>query len=388
MALFLLLFLLHVCESGSVHVAVFSDVHLNLGPEMSCLGEHVVDNNFDVAQLWCDSPLSLITSSLQQLASQDSCPAAFVVPGDVLRHARPLSPDRALQTYTSFLSAVSSAFAPGCAAAAVPVISLGNNDFLQPYSGVGTLSPWLLQLVDVLPSTKNLSAVDRAVFVQTGCYTMDVFALNVRFVILNTNFWSAQNSNTQGTDKDPGGLIEWMQKQLQKAKSQGRKVTKKKTQKEGFFFEHLKQVWLLGHAPPGVDHYSKKDAWHAVIANNFYSVLSPFLSEGIVTQSFFGHEHFILERKIVPDRDDMSLLSGSVSPDKGNYPSVRLLDVDVATAKVVDLKNWYLPLGTTLTPLWSLVEQGSFIAQFRRVFFVSVFCSQFSSFFVFQDLDR
>ncbi len=290
--------LVNFCFGGIVRVTVFSDVHLNLGPDQSCYFGKCVNSNFSVPQLWCDSPASLVASALQQLVLLEPCPAAFIVPGDVQRHAEPKSAQYMLNTYASLLSMIASAYGPNCAAVATPVIALGNNDLQSRYPPPGTLAPWLSQLVNVLPGTKSLSAADKQTFVEKGVYTMDISNLNIRVVVLHTNFWSIHNSNTKGPNNDPGGLIEWMKQQLENAKTQ------------------KKNVWLVGHAAPGVDHYSKEESWHLPIASHFYATVAPYWADGTIATSLFGHEHVLMERRATPDRSDVVLMSGSVSPDK------------------------------------------------------------------------
>ena len=46
-------------EDGVLRVAVLSDLHINLGPNPSCLGMHT-QSNASVPTRWCDPPLSLV----------------------------------------------------------------------------------------------------------------------------------------------------------------------------------------------------------------------------------------------------------------------------------------------------------------------------------------
>jgi hypothetical protein len=379
MVFFLQLF----CVVGALRVAVLSDVHLNLNTESSCMEGHPSSGNG--AQLFCDSTAALVASALVQLAAMEACPAALVIPGDVLRHSysKAMTAQEGLLTYSTLMTLIRAAYGSSCLSVLTPMVAIGNNDLLQRYPAPGTSSAWLSQLVDSWPVLKSLSAAEKLVFEQTGCYTRDVVGLGVRMIVFQTNYWSSQNSNT-GSTIDPGGLLQWLQDQLQRAKDSGVKVC-------FFFFFFLFwffvtlslviQVWLLGHIAPGVDHYSKRETWHVQLANRYYAIVRPFFNDGLIAAALFGHEHAIIERRAADGVEELALLSGSLSPDKvlvfysktenwqqsqGNYPTVRLLYVDDVTKKVTDLVDWMLPLDPTSNPPWNMLGDGTFNSQWEQ----------------------
>ncbi len=343
--------------TATVAVAVVSDLHLNLGNALSCSAGHG-EGGGQTAQQWCDAPVALVEAALGHLAAQERCPAALLVSGDTLRHhggSGSFTPDDGVQTLLKMQDMVSAAYA-GCAQQAVqtPIVALGNNDLLERYPAppaAGQSDPWLVRIAATLRVTQSLPLPARTVFEQSGFYAVDVPAARVRVLVLHTNYWSAQNTHT-ATDPDPAGGLAWLSKELARARS-----------------DHA-AVWLMGHIAPGVDHYSLKATWHVHLSASYYAIVRPYLQDGTVRASFFGHEHAILERRSVPPGDDEGFvqapvwLAGSVSPDKGNYPSVRVVSVSNATLAVADVRDWYLPLGTDSGAAWELLGGGSFAEQF------------------------
>lgn len=110
-------------------------------------------------------------------------------------------------------------------------------------------------------------------------------------------------------------------------------------------------MWLLGHAPPGVDHWSQVSAYHAQYATRFAELTAPYLERRIIRASFFGHEHVIQERA-AGSSDHLVFMVGSVSPDKGNNPSYRIVETASSSLyTVTDMRDTYLDL-TRATPAW------------------------------------
>lgn len=93
-------------------------------------------------------------------------------------------------------------------------------------------------------------------------------------------------------------------------------------------------MWILGHAPPGVDHYSEELAYHAVYSDRYFALTggimqcfycfgnllliqwcADYYRRGVIRASMFGHEHTIQERNATA-ADAVMFLQGSVSSDK------------------------------------------------------------------------
>jgi hypothetical protein len=334
--------------AAPLRVAVLSDAHMNIGTQLSCYG-HTVTGDGQTAQLWCDSPIRLVEAAVAQLAAVEACPAALLIPGDSLPHAYSsgITAATALATFEKLQELVGTTFA-NCNRSATPIIALGNNDLLSSYPAPparGQADPWLVQVAATLAVTQGLEPAARAFFTQSGFYSVDSASVGVRVVVLHTNYWSAKNSHT-ASDPDPAGGLAWLSSELTLAAGQGR------------------PVWLLGHISSGVDHYSGAETWHAHLSAAYYAIIGPRLVDGTIRASFFGHEHAILERQAVPAASGLEggavrpvWLSGSVSPDKGNFPTVRMVSVDETSRAVVDVSDYVLRLPATG---WTLLGGGSF----------------------------
>lgn len=314
-----------------VKVAVLSDLHLNLQSTGSCFSGHSDGGNSTTPHLWCDSPLELIRSALHKLAELQTCYPMIMIPGDILRHrySGTLTAEDALATFSTLQNEVDKVFGHcNGTDSSTPVIAIGNNDLLERYpapAAEGKSDPWLSQIGDSWQVTQALDAKGKTAFAHSGFYS--TMRLGVKVIVLHTNYWAKKNAYV-GSLPDPAGGFQWLKDELEGARNAGQKV------------------WLLGHISPGVDHYSAAALYHPTFATAFWTVVDPFLKDDTIVGTFFGHEHAILERR-QSDGEEVprpSWLSGSVSPDKGNNPSVRLLTVDDGSKEIVDVEDWIRPL--------------------------------------------
>lgn len=233
----------------------------------------------------------------------------------------------------------------------VPIMGIGNNDMLPRYPPPppqGKDDPWLAQLCDTWPILKRLDETDKSIFRKSGFYWVDLVPDRLRVLVLHTNYWSSQNGHTADMD-DPADGFSWLQNQLVRA------------QKEGV------HVWLLGHAPPGVDHYSQHSTYHPQHAQKYFSLTGEFYVKKVIRASIFGHEHVIQERN-ASESNALLFLQGSVAPDKGNNPSFRILTVNGTDHTLLDLDDVFLDLGAQQNG-WKSLYAGS---SFARAYGLSV----------------
>lgn len=163
----------------------------------------------------------------------------------------------------------------GASGLSVPVFAVGNNDMLERYPAPpqrGEDDPWLAQLSRSWSIIKwcgmatrkgscewliscRLSPAEQGVFRQSGFYAIDVLPRLLRVLVLHTNYWARSNAHTGvNGDDDPAGGFAWLAAQLARAQQDG------------------VRVWLLGHIPPGIDHYSQREAYHPQYAASYFRI--------------------------------------------------------------------------------------------------------------------
>lgn len=169
----------------------------------------------------------------------------------------------------------------------------------------------------------------------TGSYSVLHPGTNLRVISLNTNACNNQNWWLFQNVTDPGGLILWLQGELQKAESNG------------------ELVYIIGHIAPGMGTCLDEWAYHYAGLVDRY--------EHTIRGQFFGHSHsdqFQLSRGVVSGE---SIGVQWVAPSLTTYtdinPSYRVVEADADTKEVLTYYQYRLDLPTanlhpTLTPEW------------------------------------
>ena len=336
----LVLLFMCVCCHG-YKVAILSDTHANIRNSPSCFPGHDTSGS-SAPKYWCDPPESLTNSALAHLKTVEECFDFIVVTGDLLRHSSysgPLNATEGLETFSLFQQQVDSFF-HNCPNPH-PIIALGNNDLLQRYPAPGTSGAWLKQVASNWAILQSVSKDTRNEFIQSGFYAVDFAPVKLRIAVLHTNYWSSHNAFTVDM-ADPAGGFAWLSKTLTEAQQLGY------------------AVWIVGHIPPGMDHYVAPPSYDpspdysSAFLEKFTQTVTPFLTSKTIRSMMFGHEHTIMERRLVTGLpvEIPLFMHGSVSPDKGNNPSVRVYSVS-QDLYVTDLEDFYLDLSQS-SPSWKV----------------------------------
>lgn len=294
-----------------------------------------------------DSPLGLIESAVNaSFALAGNCPDLVLITGDLVRHglSQQPSPHDTMRTVVTTIQGLFEKYAANCLSpwAKSPIWAIGNNDLFPRYPSPSQGAPWLASLSQWwnlfgsdLPESQQQS------FNSSGFYSFSPWP-GLTIIVLHTNYWCALNSKT-GAMSDPAGGFAFLSNALAAAQVEKGKV------------------WLVGHIPMGIDHYSSQSAWYPQFQAQFERIVGPYLSKGTIVNSFFGHEHVILNRATHQSLPFASFLHGAVSPVYNNNPSFRIYSVDANSHQVTDFVDYEMPLPEThWQPLYDPGTFGSF----------------------------
>jgi len=334
----LFIFSLFAAAANARNVGTFvvlSDVHY--GPE---LGNQASPSIADVA-FGDDSPFWLVNSSIYAMAQFVPNPDFILISGDLVAHS--LSSENssyALVYGAEVLSTISEIFAKAYNTTnkyvSSPITALGNNDLYPKYAAPNTTASWFQMFADNWPSL-NYDTTEQQSFLGGGSYTIDIpipgsSLGSIRIIVLHTNYWSSSNTLT-ANDADPGGVLAFLTNQLSSAQTSGKKV------------------YILGHIPPGMDHYAQSPQWQARFITEYLNIVLPYVGSTVLGQ-FYGHEHVSLFRlfgQLSPQQANTMNLAGpvhlqtSISPVYDNYPGFRAYSYDRDTLDLIDFAAWYLP---------------------------------------------
>ena len=285
-----------------------------------------------------DTNYPLLESALDAMKSQVSSPAVVIVAGDFLAHNFRAPFDAAVRdhsddAYHAFVDKTMAFLALEFRetfpyARILPVV--GNND---GYCGDYASTPRSFFFQHMAQAfAHNVGAADQAAFVTQfttgGYYTVALPAGGATAVVLNDVFWSWRYTNTCGDRaSDPGSdELAWLSKTL--AAPSG-------------------PTWVLTHIPPGVDVNATlrsavlPETPIVMMLNPKYN--DPYVSllaapSSRVAMALAGHTHMNAFRVVgAPSRAIAGmLLAPSISPVYSNNPTFSILDVDPATANVIN----------------------------------------------------
>lgn len=318
-----------------------------------------------------DTNYALLESALEGMKNEISAPDVTIVSGDFLAHdfRKKFQAVTKLQDERSYDAFVDKTitFLANEFVTAFPhskfLPAIGNNDsYCGDYESEPN-SPFLAHMAQAWSAAVGASDRDawRNQFSTGGYYTVPLPLANARAVVLNDVFWSQKYANACG-DKtsDPGAdELSWLRMTLD---GSGPRTP----------------AWIIGHIPPGVDVFStlNRGASDAgvtmMLADRFNDGLLEAIDDGQdVVMAVAGHTHMNSFRVIGPNPSDPvapMLVVPSISPIYSNNPAFTMLDVDAASAAVLDSRTF------VLDDLATLAKDGKHPAKWRREYdFGSVF---------------
>jgi sphingomyelin phosphodiesterase len=271
----------------------------------------------------CDSPVSLeqsLYAAIKQLAPS----AAFTIfTGDVVEGAVWSVTD------AEVTNDLTDAYTRMKTIGQVYAVT-GNHDVCPvnsfPPADVDTTitSQWAYDTESTLWSSWIGSAAASNVSTNFGSYSTKDAKSGLRIISMNTNFWYKQNFwlYTEPMEKDPSGMLAWLDSEFTKAEKAG------------------ERVWLIGHMPLGAS-----DAFHDY---SYYFDLLIQRYSATIAAVFYGHTHkdeFQIAYSNYASQSAktatmMSYIAPALTPTSGN-PSFRVYDVDIATGAVLDFTSYY-----------------------------------------------
>ena len=356
----------------------FSDIHFNpfyqqslvstlqdtAAPGWKAIFESA--QNGEMSTIGEETNYALLNSSLGSMAQAKPDPDFVLLTGDLLAHHfselyQEATGDQTevglrsfiKKTVTFMVGLISDTFQ-----GSTVYYILGNND---SYNGDYQIAPEGQFLKD----TSQILAQDflpeevRQEFIGTfqvgGYYSLALPGEGTRVIGLNSNFFSANYVNPGETqvNYDPGlHELAWLKNELAKAKAAGEKVM------------------LLCHIPPGVNVYGTvhdsqnssgvvnqvSDFWQSQYLTAFLDILGTYYNT--IKAIYSGHTHMDDFRLyFLPDQYLQPVafvhIAPALSPQFGNNPGFKLLELESTTLAITDSHTHYLDLaGGSQT--WSL----------------------------------
>jgi sphingomyelin phosphodiesterase acid-like 3 len=302
-----------------------------------------------------DTPMPLLTSTLNAARAQQPHPLFVTVSGDLTVHKLdclyrlfyPAKAKKARDTYAADYSAFSAKIVAFVALElrnafpGVPVyLALGNNDSgCKDYSEDANSTYLYVGATAfaedaISPANRNALLQEFPVLGDANLALPAPFH-HARLLVMQDIFESKKFSTCGGKDssKDGAKQINWLRAQLTAARAQH------------------EVVWIMAHIPPGVDAYSTftKSAKGKSTQACRYTDPELFLNSELFTSAIadfpdvirlvlLGHTHMD-EMRTYPGKDGTPIpgkLVPSVTPVNGNTPSFTLAVVDTARAVLVD----------------------------------------------------
>lgn len=160
-------------------------------------------------------------------------------------------------------------------------------------------------------------------FLINGYYSTILSNTSLRLIGLNTQLGDILNFKTWGNVTDPGGMLEWLRTELQRAE------------------EYDEKVFIFGHIAAG-DHFTSS-IWsmhYRVLVNRY---------RNIIMGQFFGHTHFdhfqLIKSLSNPDEyAGVINMSPSLTTFPRLNPSFRIYEIDTQSYQPVNYYTYRLPL--------------------------------------------
>lgn len=309
-----------------------------------------------------DTPFALLKSSLDEMKARAGDAKFVTVTGDLMAHSFACKTQKTLPgadaaeqaefaaKTVEFVAHALRASLPG-----VPVyFALGNNDsdcgdYRLDVHGrfFSAIAPAMT--ADV-PAAQRAQAVED--FSADGSYAVNLPApiASTQLLVVDDTFMAPKFSNCSGKDDRAGETLtlDWLGTQLAEAQA-----------------AH-KNVWVMGHIPPGIDVKGSMAHGITVCGKPPKSYLdSPKLADEITGQgdivklALFGHTHMDEMHLLTPAGSDPQAGSvamkivPSITPINGNRPSFLIAEIDPASAQLVDYQMIAASSADPATLQWS-----------------------------------
>lgn len=220
-------------------VAVMNDVHLDLKYNPSVIVEDFCQNGgrktstlAPYGRKGCDSPYSLFISSLEKLKSVNPHPDLMLVPGDIVTHAiprtdgkfDPLLYQQLKYVVNNYTDTVSQMFPE------TPILfTQGNDDYVINYQVPDTQHKFdyyqfMYQkiITDIKANKFADTPENREIYLQTGCYTMEL-QQGLLLISINSMHFSIKN-NWHNDPESPARIWTWFAETLKNAKQKNLRV--------------------------------------------------------------------------------------------------------------------------------------------------------------------
>eukprot|EP01103_Thecamoeba_quadrilineata_P007914 TRINITY_DN17733_c0_g1_i1.p1 TRINITY_DN17733_c0_g1~~TRINITY_DN17733_c0_g1_i1.p1 ORF type:complete len:490 (-),score=90.68 TRINITY_DN17733_c0_g1_i1:51-1520(-) len=218
-----------------------------------------------------------------------------------------------------------------------PIFTLGNNDIYPsiPDAAGPLVSPqWLSRLAQAWGPPLNTSNT----FKLYGYYRVDYVSPEgptLSILSLNTFIWTLGDVDDDvDNDEDPFEQFFWLDSELENARLDSRKV------------------WIIGHHPPGIDHFSLEPKWRPDYLQRYTDIVSPHIQNDTIAAQLFSHEHYssmrLLKQKpgkqLAGQKEGLVLVHSSISPIFGNNPTFRVYEFSLESLLPVDFEEWNLQI--------------------------------------------
>ncbi|KAM3933426.1 acid sphingomyelinase-like phosphodiesterase 3b [Leptodactylus fuscus] len=328
-----------------------TDLHLDpnytvtADPEKVCpsAGDQPVTNAGKWGNYLCDSPVSLINSSIYAMKSILPNPDFILWTGDDTPHVpnEKLGEDAVLDIVAQLTTLILQVFPNTKVYSA-----FGNHDF-HPKNQLPVQNNSIYYQVSKL-WRRWLKQESIPTFLKGAFYSEQLVNIeNVgRIVVLNTNLYYDSNSITANME-DPGDQFQWLESQLSDASQKGEKV------------------YIVGHVPPGYFEKKRGKSWFRENFNKRYiEIIQKY--HKVIQGQFFGHHHTDSFRMFYSSSGDpigSMFIAPGVSPwkttlpgvDNGaNNPGIRVFEYDQKSLQVLDMVTYYLNLtfANSESPRW------------------------------------
>lgn len=314
----------------------------------------------EYGRIGCDSPASLIGNTLDAIknVSVEEDVSFVLLTGDFSGHrmwTQYAGPQRVLDNIAYVSNQTHLRFSD------IPVFPVvGNNDLPGHYVLPNSTSDWYKKLLSyweplILCSgcpgsvkQPTTQAVLEKSFLEGGYYKVSIAGGKMVLLVLNSLYWSAYVGGSVDIVGKAKRQLEWLETQLELAKSQGQKVM------------------LAGHIPAGIDTYSNNPYWLSNYTNSFVSLVAKKYGDIVVGQ-FFSHTHKDDFRLHIPAADtsapqqdsakSFALLAPAISPVYQNNPAFRVMSLDMEQLSLLDYSQYYMDLVMATefsNPVWQL----------------------------------
>ncbi|OXA43386.1 Sphingomyelin phosphodiesterase, partial [Folsomia candida] len=163
-------------------------------------------------------------------------------------------------------------------------------------------------------------------FLSSGHYAVEINP-KFRVLVVNTNVCYGFNMWQLYDPQDPGGQLEWLQKQLALTDSQN------------------KTAHIVGHVPPGHEDCFK--TW----SREFYKIVAKY--RNVIRGQFYGHTHYdefrvLHDPLIKSEAINVMWVGPSLTPYRIHNPGYRIYHVDISHdstyGDVIDHETWIYDL--------------------------------------------